>query len=49
MKVYKIKCLNCKEKTQLIDIKKLFIYGCPFCKSKRIKLLGYETETEGFI
>lgn len=44
MKVFKIKCLNCKEKCQFIDIKIVFNEGCPNCGSKRIKMIEYGKE-----
>ncbi len=44
MQVDKMKCLSCKEKVQLVDAKALFKEGCPLCKSKRVKLLGYGKE-----
>lgn len=41
---YKFKCLNCKDKFQLLYVKILFKEGCPNCSSKKIKLEGYGKE-----
>jgi len=44
MKVFWFKCLNCKEETKAEKAVCIFNDGCPFCGSKRIKVLGYVKE-----
>ena len=44
MKVYKFKCLGCKETSQVENAKALFKEGCPLCYSKQIEVIEYGQE-----